>query len=660
MQNALNRRPAGKNDRSIDPESRRRVWLDSYEATTWTLSDSAGSGADQTLSFDVRMADGRSLLDHHDLYATAKELVFWIRAGTYTRLDDALRHKQYGETMLRLCYGLTARGIFSVSALTSIDIDDICEEAAFGVDGLTNASQLLKKQLEKYQSWDAVPSWLHTKKEFSLQAAIEAFNLPQKWARAELKSELESVTARLNGKVLVSVADSKTQPITIQNIQIVTMVFEALFTLRHFIEAPSISFRPFKEGAAQRAAELGRTSDRTPIPPPDLVLKLLEESTRYIVAKSDAIIAEYQELMHIGNLSDWQRKKGEALRQRISDMATASYILIAAFTARRSDEIKKLGRECLKGNDRDGWWMQIYIEKTERQLSWMPIPRIVARAVTTLQMLVPFDLQSAEPLLFRYMDPVSREFIAFDPKLNPFADSVGAREYANDNNETKTWSWVSRQFRRFFAVLFFYRYRGKIETLAHQLRHFNLEMTNDYVTLDPDNAKIWAKEVWNFQIEIAKDVVTGRSLYKGPMGERLTKLYNRLRDKFSSSILIVSERAAKVLLRQMKKNQMVLTPKPWATCTCPRNKAGCGKAACRKLAGFNDNDAGPDFAAAGPTVCPGCPWALIGPENFGYIDDQLEAMRVDAASLDHQPTIFAELQAANVLTLSQFKTDLAA
>ncbi|WP_378950028.1 hypothetical protein [Mesorhizobium sp. ANAO-SY3R2] len=654
----LSVRPLKKH--GIDPESRRRSWLDAYENSRWTVSDTEGLGKEETINFDFRMADGRSLLEHADLYATAKELLFWIRAGTYTRFDDANRHKQYGHAMLRICYGLTARGHFSFAALTSIDIDLICEEAAFGVDGLTAASKLLRNSLAPYDTWKDVPRSLIKDGAFDLKAVVDAFNLPPTWARKELGSELQVATARLKGVKIASVADVREHPITQQNIQTVTMIFEALFALRHFIEATAIAFRPFPEGAAQRAADLGSASNRTPVPPPELALRLMENSTRYIVEHSDHILASHRTIVAARKHGAWDRERAEALRPQISSLGVACYIVIAAFTARRSEEIKLLECDCVGGNDLDGWWMKVYIEKTERQRTWIPIPGIVARSVQVLRALARGGEGEPGRLLFEHLDPVTNRYSDLGPErlLNEFAESIGAREYANDNSEKmETWNWVTRQFRRFFAVLFFYRYNGRLETLAHHLRHFNLQMTNDYVTLDPDNARVWTQEVWNYQVEVARDLVSGRSVYSGPMGKRLSKLAKRLRDKFSTSVLVVSDIIAKALIRQMKKNQLVLTPKLWVTCTCPRNRKGCEKAACRKSAGFDGNDIGPDFSAAGPTVCPECPWALIGPENLVYIDEQLEAMSVNAAS-GREMTIFAELQAANVVALSGFRDDL--
>lgn len=645
---------------AFDLESRRRSWLGSpYETHEWTFKDGAGEGQDETVSFDVRMADGRSLVEHTNLYATFKELVFWLRAGNYTRIDDAARHAQYAKTLLRVCYGLTARGFYSFSALTSVDIDFICEEAAMGFDSLMRTSAILKEKLAAYTSWEEVPHTLVGKKQFNIGALRLAFNLPKKWSAVEINSEVDVATARLNGELKQSVADLRENPITVQNVQLVTTLFDALYALRLYIEAPSIKFRPFPEGPAKRADNLGARTTKTPIAPPQLVMSLLEESVRYVANNIDAIQKQYIALLEARENGDLYRPDAEALRPRINQIAVACFILIAAFTARRTEEIKMLERDCLEGNDSDGWWMKCYIEKTERKRTWIPIPSIVARAVRVLCSFNADGEGDPNALIFDYLDPVTGKIADLAPegKINDFARSVGAIEYANDNNDNLTWQWQPRQFRRFFAVLYIWRYKGKFESLSHHLRHFNLEMTNDYVTLDPENAKEWTREVWNFRVEIMRDLVTGKTLYTGPMGERLNKLVKRLREKFSD-VQIIPEFLAKAVIRQMDKTSVVLTPKPWVTCCCPRTASGCAKAACRKVAGFENGDVGPNYAAAGPTVCPGCPWALIGPENFGYFDDELQALAPGAEAGGDAPTIFGELQAANIVTLSQFRETL--
>ncbi len=652
--------PSEKTIDSFDYESRRRSWLGSpYEHHEWIIRDGAGAGKDTTVSFDVPMADGRSLVEHEDLYSTCKELLFWLRAGNYTRIDDGYRHTQYVRTLLRICYGMTVRGFYSFANLASFDIDMLCEEAAMGTDSLLRTSAIVKEKLGAYSSWADVPHTLAKSKRFNVPAIRMAFNLPRNWAIVEVNSEVEVATARLNGELKQSVADLREDPITAQNIQLVTTLFDALYALRHYIQAPTIRFRPFPEGPAKRAENLGARTTKTPIAPPLLVMKLLEECVRFVASNSDTLQIAYKANRDLRESGEVCRPDAEALRPRISQIAVACFILIAAFTARRTEEIKMLEHDCLEGNEIDGWWMKCYIEKTQRTRTWIPVPNIVARAVQTLSSFRG-DGDPSE-LIFNYHDPVTGKLADLAPegKINEFARLLGAAEHAKDNGENLIWHWQPRQFRRFFAVLYIWRYKGKFESLSHHLRHFNLEMTNDYVKLDPDNAREWTREVWNFRVEIVKDLVSGHSMYSGPMGERLNKLVKRLKAKFSD-VQIIPEFLAQAIIRQMEKGSVVITPKPWVTCCCPRTVKGCAKAACRKKVGFETGDVGPDYSAAGPTVCPGCPWALIGPENISYFDNELHAIAPNVGAENDGPTIFGELQAANILTLSEFRESVTA
>ncbi|UIJ85299.1 hypothetical protein LZK77_16415 [Rhizobium leguminosarum] len=223
-----------------------RGWLISpYEDDEWIVEDSAGEKEQETLSFKVRMADGRMLREHSELCETAKELVFWIRDSPYTDIDSAKRHSAYADVMVRLCFGLTARGFKSFADLNPIDIERICEDAAKGIDGLTGASKMLRNALSMYPAWDVVPPSLLKKSGFNLHKVIDQLHLPERWARKEIKLELEAIAERLatgvNGlsveEIDIEVAeddddeaenDNDTK-VSMQQIQVLTSIFDALF-----------------------------------------------------------------------------------------------------------------------------------------------------------------------------------------------------------------------------------------------------------------------------------------------------------------------------------------------------------------------------------------------------------------------------------------------
>lgn len=52
-------------------------WLqDSYEATSWVITDTIGEGRPETIDFHVPLSNGRYLTDEPELYRTVKEFIF--------------------------------------------------------------------------------------------------------------------------------------------------------------------------------------------------------------------------------------------------------------------------------------------------------------------------------------------------------------------------------------------------------------------------------------------------------------------------------------------------------------------------------------------------------------------------------------------------------
>lgn len=631
---------------------RNAKWLGAvYEADVWPIIDTIGEGETETIDFRVRLPNGRLLTEERELYATVKEFVFWIREGGYTRIYDAARHKQYALAAIQLAWGLTARGYTSFAKLTSDQVDEICAASAAGSDGITSASVLVRGLLEQFQSWADVPTIFAQEKVFDLTNILHALHIPNRWHKKALEREVAHTTARLNGKTLLR---SGTKTVTVQNVHIVTTVFEALFALRHFMTAPSLSFGPFPEGASGRANALGATTEPTPIAPSELVLRFLSESANYIQRSAKDVTSSYRAAWLSRDTAAWNPEEARAAKTKVKLITAAAFVLIAGFTARRLKEILKLKRSCLKGSDAKGWWLNVYIEKSERKWTWIPIPRIVARAVETLRS---FDADDPgeDQRLFTLNDPATGKRIKLNPGIQSIARTLGVAKYTDKNGQALEWKWTPRQFRRFFAVMFIYRWQGKKETLAHHLRHYDLETANDYLRLDPEAAAIWLKEITAYKVFVAERVAANDEEFVGAMGDRFRKFVKRVRRKLDETVMVVSEQRAAIILRLMAKQHIVLTVKPWATCCCPHTEQGCERAACRQESGFEKGDFGPDFRAAGPSICPSCPWALISQGNVNYIELEIEEMTETAAQATG---VFAELASQKVVVLSKYRDSL--
>ena len=130
--------------------------------------------------------------------------------------------------------------------------------------------------------------------------------------------------------------------------------------------------------------------------------------------------------------------------------------------------------------DLDGHhWIRIYIEKTLRVYEQMPIPTAVHHAITCLEEIsADARAETGNDSLWQYWSTNNGRFVRLRPKseLNTLSRFL-------DGEIHERWKFHAHQFRRFFAMVYFWRYEpGDVAALAHHLRHFDLEMTRQYVT----------------------------------------------------------------------------------------------------------------------------------------------------------------------------------
>jgi hypothetical protein len=181
-------------------------------------------------------------------------------------------------------------------------------------------------------------------------------------------------------------------------------------------------------------------------------------------------------------------------------------------------------------------------------------------------------------------------------------------------------------------------------------------MTKRYVTQDPEAAALWTDVEWGYMGHVARTIVAGERSISGSAGERLKKLSLRLIDLFRRKLYITSpDRIGASLTLLMQRHGMVLTPKPWVTCSCPKTAEAASKAACRKQTTSERNAVGPDFAHAGPTVCSNCPHAITEGARSGVLDREVDHLETAASCAARTNTIFGELEAARVLELREVR-----
>lgn len=634
-------------------ERRRAPWLQSsYSDPVWTVTDTHDPNRTGVIDFRYRLADGRLLAEVDRLYATVKEYAWWVRDPRYSRIDSALTHVVTVRCMMHFAHALGLRKLPSFAHLQPYDIEQLVEECRYGFDAVVHASERLEVYLDQLAAendldpkpYGGLPryisplgkkgSYIHSKQ------ILEACNLPSSVFAQPRVAALLARAAKANGlsprsRVLNDLPEASN--VTYQALQRWLDPLEQLYAMRRRIEAEAITFKPFPRGAGRVAAVKGIGTSRTPTPPPRLALYLLEHAVRWIFDKGLALTAVSSD------------------RKAVVRMATACWIAIAAFSARRDEEIDDLRVGCLRGDNTSGWWLHVYIEKTLQRKEWIPVPHLVARAV---EMLLSISraarLESHSDRLFQWLSP-DGGCIRLDVgcHIDDFATAVRVPLYEARGKPAVAWHWHPHQFRRFFAVLYFYRFEGgSIEVLSHHLRHFSLEMTKHYITEDAEVAALWTDTEWDYMGHVARSIVSGERSISGSAGERLKKTAKRLIDVFRRKLQVATpERVGASLTLIMQRQGMVLTPKPWVTCSCPRTKEAAAKAGCRRQRPSDASAVGPDFAYAGPSVCSSCPHAVIEGARKPFVDAEVQHLETAAASKARAGTIFGALEDARVVEL---------
>lgn len=636
------------------------AWLlSAYPDPIWTVADTLDPSKTATLDFRLPLFDGRCLTATPRLYSTVKEYARWVRDPRFSRIDDSETHVTMVRTLMYVAHALSVEGIVSFFHLEPYDIDRLVEKLQHGTVGATSAIKRIEGFVAALGNTNSDGlRQLDRLKEYTIKAAGKSNRVLD---RARIVSEC-NLPAGIIGRPAVSALFEKIakdygldsqastgnpkapllppQPLTTQALARYLEPIEQLWAMRRHIQAESISFKPFPLGAAKVAAVKGSEAARTATPPPRLALYLLSRSADVVLGTNIASI------------------QFSIDRSEITHAATACWILIAAFSARRHDEIDGLTSDCIAGNDTDGWSLRSFIGKTLQREEWIPVPSLVARAVDILVAIS----QRARSLgksqkLFQWLTP-NGQVVGIDAGqyLDEFAAKVEVPPYIADQEKPEYWHWHAHQFRRFFAILYFYRYEdASIETLSHHLRHFSIEMTRRYVTMDPEVAALWTDVEWGYMGHVARQIASGERSVSGAAGTRLKRAARRLVDTFRRRLHVVSpERVGATLANMMQRKGLVLTPKPWVTCTCPLTAEAALAAACRRGERVAPNSVGPNFANAGPTVCPSCPHGMTEGAKRPYVEAEAAYVEAAVEAEITSPTIFGTLQRSRVIELRAF------
>ena len=616
-------------------ELTRYPWLDSVsdDRTLWVVRDLVGQrGRTATIDLNLEFQDRTRLTDpvNRALFEVAVEYVELVRL--FQPEMNAETHRARVTRLLVFMYWLTRRGVRSLKDVTQDHLALFLRDAEFGTEWVLEMPQRLVAFLQREaQSGRELPRQgngrIDLHKIFRCDGIHRLDSPNSKGPCYPIARWFESHPGELDTQAspeeLIDRMGWKPKPRVGKHLGLMVKPIEEIWTWRDDllpdVEVSGLAVHGITGKARQRGAELGHYATI----PPQVAFAYLRGALQWVVVFAPVFLEGRRQgwdLEEIGKrlssagLDVVLTRSARGARSRpvwvnpdqfLRLTAAACFAVIAGLSARRLGEIMDLGAGCTFV-DMDGHhWIRIYIEKTLRTYEQMPVPAAVHQAVECLEEIsAEAREETGDDSLWQYRSRYRRRCVRLRPKLelNTLSRFIGGDLHAR-------WSFHAHQFRRFFAMVYFWRYEpGDVAGLAHHLRHFDLEMTRQYVT-DGDFGRIWQDVAEERQRDVLASVVDGSRWVGGPAGEWLKARIEALRRRYRRDVQVVAaERIVEKLLRLAKKWGSACKLHVWGTiCVCPqKGSPNQGHHAHCKGA----QDRGPVFSQATVATCARCPYAV--------------------------------------------------
>ncbi|HIF9533862.1 TPA: tyrosine-type recombinase/integrase [Photobacterium damselae] len=158
-------------------------------------------------------------------------------------------------------------------------------------------------------------------------------------------------------------------------------------------------------------------------------------------------------------------------------------VIIFALTAKRESEVFGLQAGCVNKDLGGLLWLNSFVAKTLQKHADFTTVSLVEKAVSILERLSEKGRQQKNTnSIFVFDDTFERPpttMKSINRIADDFFDFIGIER--GDNG--KHWKLSEHQFRRFFAIMFYYRYdKSDADALMHELAHVDWSMTVHYLT----------------------------------------------------------------------------------------------------------------------------------------------------------------------------------
>ena len=615
------------------PEPEQYPWVVSVsdDRSAWVVQDGTGElNRTQRINLDTELEDGSRLTDegHREFFDTAVEYLEIVRL--YMPEVTAKIHRNRVDALLTFFYWLAQRHVGSLAEVTEDHIELYAEATVFGMEWTVGAPVRLIRFLQhEVRSGRMLPRLRQGEQKLDRRQIMKRAAI-RKPGREGLRPICKRILSWVEENDLdieteVSpeelIARWRPEPQTIQNIHRALLPIDELWIWKHQFWNPVLNFNPFPKGSMNIAARQGKESNLGATIPPKIAFPYLRWALTWVVQFGPIILEELERdtrgeqiVARLQEAGLEKEQAGRMLHKRnrihnrgslITLLAGACFVVIASLSARRLGEITNLVAGCTYEDSDGNFWLRIYIEKTLQDYDQIPVPAAVREAVMCMeQVSEEARMGSGHDSIWQYCSCIQKKTVNIRPKnyLNKLAKIM------NEGSETP-WRFLPHQFRRFFAMVYFWRYeKGDVAALSHHLRHFDLEMTRRYVT-DTEFGRIWSDVEREYQGDFLRSVIAETRTIGGAAGRRITAKIERFKVQLRKDVQVVArERIAQMLLRLAKRWGTSCKMHVWGTiCVCPER--GTRKAAryakCRGA-----EESGPVFSQASEETCATCPFAI--------------------------------------------------
>ncbi|HHB1578339.1 TPA: tyrosine-type recombinase/integrase, partial [Vibrio parahaemolyticus] len=236
-------------------------------------------------------------------------------------------------------------------------------------------------------------------------------------------------------------------------------------------------------------------------------------------------------------------------------------VIIFALTARRESEVFGLQVGCVS-KDLDGFlWLNSFVAKTLQKHADFTAVSLVEKAVSILERLSEKGRKKKNTnSIFVFDDTFDRPpttMKSINRIADDFFDFIGIER--DDNG--KHWKLSEHQFRRFFAIMFYYRYeKGEVDALMHELAHVDWSMTAHYLTEKETGAAL--RKLHQQYNKARSNRLVDYSL-RGDLGGEGFPL---LKEKLEGSVASMPEMMREIAIETVEENNFVFDFIPSGLC----------------------------------------------------------------------------------------------